>query len=449
MSILGIIFVAISTLLACAAAFVWWRFSYWRRRGIPYLPPCFPYGNTKDAILGIRPFPIAMDDIYQRVQALPYAGIFKSLQPALLVMDLDLIRDIMVRNALTHFVDRVPQPDTKRDVIFGKTVFAANGAHWRIVRSNPRVDMKLIFAQLTTDFIANSAFGIETNSLNDPGNEFLKNGMKIVEKTTKRYFNTVMVFQYPSLVKLTRSVFLPEGVQNFFRHLVWGVVNDREKKGYTRGDFLDLLIQLKNKGKIQMDEEERGKGVAVDGPRLCILLRRLRDFVHGDEFRFAGTCGESGERLIEEIDDTFEEDGEISYETLHGMKYLDMVVNVDRVCTKEYHNPKFNLTIPKGTEVLIPVYSIQRDPRYYPNPDKFDPERFGDKTKLTNYTFMPNETGYNASENGACECTDQVPLPLAEGTGGNEVTAIGKEVLLGIAGGQPQTNHQAKSSRTF
>lgn len=34
------------------------------------------------------------------------------------------------------------------------------------------------------------------------------------------------------------------------------------------------------------------------------------------------------------------------------------------------------VTIEKGTNIHIPVYSIHNDPRYYHNPNVFNPERF-------------------------------------------------------------------------
>ena len=33
------------------------------------------------------------------------------------------------------------------------------------------------------------------------------------------------------------------------------------------------------------------------------------------------------------------------------------------------------VTIPQGSEVVIPIYHLHHKPEYWPDPDKFDPER--------------------------------------------------------------------------
>jgi cytochrome P450 len=34
------------------------------------------------------------------------------------------------------------------------------------------------------------------------------------------------------------------------------------------------------------------------------------------------------------------------------------------------------VTIPKGMLIAIPIYAIQNDPEYWPQPKKFDPDRY-------------------------------------------------------------------------
>lgn len=42
----------------------------------------------------------------------------------------------------------------------------------------------------------------------------------------------------------------------------------------------------------------------------------------------------------------------------------------------DYQIPGTKQVIEKGVEIFIPIMSMQRDEKYYPNPMKFDPERF-------------------------------------------------------------------------
>jgi cytochrome P450 len=67
----------------------------------------------------------------------------------------------------------------------------------------------------------------------------------------------------------------------------------------------------------------------------------------------------------------------------------------DRGCTKDYKLPGTDLIIKKGHAVAVPIIGIHHDERYYPNPEKFDPERFSseNKHKINPYTWLPFGSG--------------------------------------------------------
>lgn len=52
---------------------------------------------------------------------------------------------------------------------------------------------------------------------------------------------------------------------------------------------------------------------------------------------------------------------------------------LQRECVKDYQIPGTDLVIEKGVEIFIPAYAIQRDEKYYENPEQFDPSRFNEE----------------------------------------------------------------------
>lgn len=58
-----------------------------------------------------------------------------------------------------------------------------------------------------------------------------------------------------------------------------------------------------------------------------------------------------------------------------------MVQVHNRICTKDYRIPGTDVLIEKGTSVVIAPFSLQRDEKYYPNPNNFDPARFSSENK--------------------------------------------------------------------
>lgn len=105
------------------------------------------------------------------------------------------------------------------------------------------------------------------------------------------------------------------------------------------------------------------------------------------------------EKLHREIGDVcIRENGEITYEAINSMEYLTMVFNetlrlypacpfLDREVTLKQ---KY-IDMPKGMPVYIPVAGLHRDPKYFPSPLTFHPERFspGNKANIVSGTYMP------------------------------------------------------------
>lgn len=61
-----------------------------------------------------------------------------------------------------------------------------------------------------------------------------------------------------------------------------------------------------------------------------------------------------------------------------------------RIVTSNYVLPGTTLMLPKGSSVIIPVYSLHYDPEYFPEPEKFKPERFiTEKGNIRHGTYLP------------------------------------------------------------
>lgn len=65
--------------------------------------------------------------------------------------------------------------------------------------------------------------------------------------------------------------------------------------------------------------------------------------------------------------------------------------SLDRRCTEDYTIPDTNITIEKGTSVTIPVLGLHYDEEFFPEPNKFNPDRFNEANKenIKPYTYVP------------------------------------------------------------
>ncbi|KAL1509591.1 hypothetical protein ABEB36_004302 [Hypothenemus hampei] len=296
------------------------------------------------------------------------------------------------------------------------------------------IELKDSFTRYSNDVIASSAFGITVNSLQNPENYFYLTGKNLLKINA---FRMICFAVLPAVGKLLRLTFISKVAGEYFKSVIHETIKTREEKGIVRNDMINLLLENK-KGKVSNEAEPtKDTGYSTvkeysDTTKLKakyyqnltiddITSQALIFFIAGFETISTGLSfgtyelavnPDVQERLRKEIQETHEaNNGKVTYETLVNMKYLDMVFTeilrkwppvpaMDRTCTKNYTIQPVNkdevpVDIKVGEVFRMPILQLQRDPKYFPNPEKFDPERFSDENKdrIVPYTYIPFGSG--------------------------------------------------------
>lgn len=87
-------------------------------------------------------------------------------------------------------------------------------------------------------------------------------------KNGLRAFSTLI---YPKLQKMLKLKSVDDDVETFMMNVVKDTLMYREKNNVIRKDLMQLMIQLRNTGKVQNDGDWDTK-IINDG-RLCMLLK--------------------------------------------------------------------------------------------------------------------------------------------------------------------------------
>ncbi|KAL3273893.1 hypothetical protein HHI36_015317 [Cryptolaemus montrouzieri] len=401
---------------------------------------------------------------YNNIQGGRYVGIYQFNTPVLLLKSPDIIKQLCVRDA-DYFLDHGILFVGDTTDLWTKNILMLKGQHWKNVRGalSPcytsskmksmfnlmcktaeqhaeyfakqggeiiEVELKDALTRFTNDIIANTAFGIEVDSLVDRKNEFYVMLRKSTNFADPWMKFAISLYQfYPNVAKLFKVKIFPEKVDHFFLNLVKDTIKFREEQKIKRSDMIGLLIEAKHGQQKEIQTEEASVGEAKEQQKnennfeltdFDIASQVFIFFFSGFESVSSSMCFTAHElasnpdvqrRLIEEIDENRTASGTPTYEAICNMTYLDMVVKeimrkypiiiaTDRVVTKPYTiEPKLPgekpVHLEPGENVLIPIMAIHYDPKNFENPDKFDPERFSPENKkdMDPYSYIPFGVG--------------------------------------------------------
>lgn len=356
-----------------AYAFVKYSYSYWDRKGFKSIKPKFPFGNLRDSFLQR----ICQGEEYRnlyRKSTEPFVGIYGFVRPILLARDPAFIRSVLISD-FQHFVNRGVHYDEERDPLSAH-LFAIDGDKWKNLRvklsptftsgkmkamfktlvdcgepllnviarttktSDRIVEIKELTARYSTNVIASVAFGLETNCIDEENAPFRKYGQRFFDPTILNGFRFYGMFVFPQLLKFFRIRLIDRDVEEFMTDVVQQTLDMREKNKVVRKDFFQLLVQLRNSGTVQLDDQ--WETVISNDDHKQLTLKELTAqafvfFIAGFETTSSTTSfclyeacknTEIQRKIQDEIDTVLAKyNGEITYDAVNEMKYLDACID--------------------------------------------------------------------------------------------------------------------------
>lgn len=114
---------AIALISIFSSIYLYFQHSYkhWGKLKIPHTTPKFPFGDLGTAGLSQSPAEV-LDKIYNSYRGEKIVGTWSLFFPILIVRDLDIVRDILVKEFMS-FHDRGVYVNEKVDPLSGTTLF--------------------------------------------------------------------------------------------------------------------------------------------------------------------------------------------------------------------------------------------------------------------------------------------------------------------------------------
>ncbi|XP_071571381.1 cytochrome P450 6k1-like [Temnothorax nylanderi] len=418
-------------------------FNFWKKRHVFNPTPSFPMGNITAILTGRKQAGVYAHDVYLKYKDHRIFGGYVFFKPILVIADPNII-EIILKTKFRSFHDRGLNINEKINPLFDNLVFI-NGKKWRSLRKKlsptfstrnikemfdivkecgeeltnylenkakmrDAIEMKDIFARYTTDVIMSTAFGTKSNCIQDPNNEYRRQSKNILRMKISRF---ILGMSMPGIMDFFSIPIIDQSINSFYMNIFEENVKYRKAHKEIKRDFMNLLIELMDK---DPDNDEK-TDVTSTVSKLTMVEAASQSFIFflaGFETSAATSMFAIYElaenqniqdKVHKEIDEILTKHGGLTYDAVSEMTYLEKVVNetlrkyppipiLHRICTEEIDLSivnNVNIRVPKGTPIVIPVLGLHRDPSIYPDPERFDPERFAadEKAKRHRYTFLP------------------------------------------------------------
>ncbi|KAK8401401.1 hypothetical protein O3P69_002877 [Scylla paramamosain] len=305
----------------------------------------------------------------------------------------------------THADTHTSSPARRRNTITDERE-RKQGETSEYLKGKDGIEARRVCGRYTMDAIASCAFGLECESLDKEAALFPIMAAKVFQLSPSRALRIMLLAICPRAAELACAAgiqFTSEEFQ-FFMRVSKHALASRRASHTPRGDFMDMLLEASADSKQGLSDDTLAAQtilflLAGYDNTANTLAMSLHLLAHHAAVR-ARLRREVARALLRS-------EGQLTYDQITELPYLDAVVSetlrlypaapvIERVCTAAYRLG--DVEVPVGTAVIMPVWSLHRDPAHWPRPQTFTPERFLDDARKTHtpFTYLPFGDGPRA-----------------------------------------------------
>ncbi|KOX78739.1 Cytochrome P450 6k1 [Melipona quadrifasciata] len=257
------------------------KLSYWKKRGVKGPKPLPFLGNFKDVLLAKESTTDCFQKAYNEFKDEPMVGVYGSHEPLLILRDLDLIKDVLIKD-FNKFAQRTHGSVREVRMLTLSShwqMFRLDAERWRPLRvklspffssgklkemfslmvdcantfdnyleklaeKGEPVEFRDTAAKFTTDVIAACAFSLRADALTNENSQFRKMGKRALA-TNIEQFLTDRLREYPFLFKIFGRLFTDHEVVNFFESSIKEAMDYRIQNNINAKDVIDILADLR------------------------------------------------------------------------------------------------------------------------------------------------------------------------------------------------------------
>ena len=191
----------------------------------------------------------------------------------------------------------------------------------------------------------------------------------------------------PAMRRLRRSkVFLDE--------MIYGMIAERRADGRDRGDLLSMLLGAAEDGSGMTDRQLHDECVTIilaGHETTANALSFAVDLLGRDQAVQERLAAEA-RAVLGDREPNADDYAKLPYATAvfaETMRLYPPVWVTGRTCATEYEIAGYR--IPVGATLLAPQFAVHRDPRFWAEPERFDPQRFvaQSKSDRPRYAYFP------------------------------------------------------------